>query len=373
MSKGGSESSSSQHSSFAGNSTTTPVIPEDWLDLNTRIRALLGDTGATPAQQSAMSFTAGQLGGNSPVNAALPGINSLLWGIDQQYGGINKNLYDLAMNGPRQAGAALSGGSTAHAALAGPVANAAAGTGAAASSPYAQLYGSAVTDPALAAYDYGTARGLSALDARTAAGGAFANSRSEIPYDDLISQAALGRGQLSASLNQQGLNQAFGFGQQDANRSADLAKFNSDLAFRRDMFNTGNQQAANIFNAQQQQQNDQFNAGALNQNSQFNVDAANQADRMKASFLAQAAQNLGARVGLSQAVMNNIVTANGLDLGAAKTLFDQGAITANQLQELLKIGTARFGRNTTSSGSQDAVGNSSNSKFGFGIGDLLNL
>lgn len=253
-------------------------------------------------------------------------------------------------NAPQAQGTQSAGTSQVHAA-----------TTASGLAPYSGLFGSQVTNPALAAYDYGTDRAFSALDARTAGAGAFGNSRSGLAYSDLGAQSALGRGQLSSSLNQQGLTNALGFAQGDVTRG-----------LQADTTNAANTLTNNLSNAQLAQQNSQFNVNARQQNT------AQQLQGMQ-----QLSNNLVIKTGIDQQVINNLITAQGIDTQAAQNLFQAGTISQQQLMQLLQAAAQVNGQQTagiqqsnafqTANGSQS--GTSSTDKFSFSpsISDLLDL
>lgn len=143
--------------------------------------------GLTGGQQKATDFLSGTVSGQ-PMGYALQGVNGQ---IDQATAG-----------GAPQVTAQQVG----------------AQTGASLASPYAKLYSQELIDPALKQFDYGQDRATSALDARTAAGGGFANERSGLAYSDLAAQGAASRGALEAQLKGQGLDKSFSLGSNDASR-----------------------------------------------------------------------------------------------------------------------------------------------------------
>lgn len=270
----------------------------------------MNQSGANANQQTATDWAQNNLAGGA-VDAAAKQTNDLLsWG-GGQYGNLNNTLSPLTTQASRQATASTSAGAPTITAQ----------TGAADMAPYSQLYDQQLIDPSLKAFDYGTDRNYSALDARTAGAGAFANSRSGLAYSDLGAQSALQRGQLEAGLKTTGLNAAAGFGQQDASRNL--------------LADTSN--ASNTLN------NNQFNANLLTNNSQFNVNAGYQGDQQKIQAASAMSANLAAQMGLSQKLMDNIVTANGVDTQAAQNLFQAGTITQAQLQTILDAAAAGNG------------------------------
>lgn len=276
-------------------------------------------TGANSTQTPAIN-SLNKMVTSSPTDAAVSAGNASLLNHQGFYNWLDNNVLNPFATGGQ-------------APLVGPTPQVTAQSGASDSSPYSALYGSQVTDPALAAYDYGTDRNYSALDARTAGGGAygntggFANDRSGLNYSDLGAQSALGRGQLSASLNQQGLTSALGFGQQDASRNLTA-----------DTTNANNTLTSNLANQQSQ----------LKTQDQKLVAAG------------QIASNIAAYTGIDQSIINNVVTAQGVDMNAAQSLLAAGTITQSQLETILQYAGQYNGssttQNTNSTGSSTTVG-----------------
>lgn len=309
--------------------TRSPTISGQFDTAFGNLNNSLGSNGANAIQNQALGFL-GNFDNVANTNRAINEQSNGLQNYANQYAGVNSQL--LGLNGQPAATAA-------------PVSAGASGssgqyTAAQFAPQYASLFGSQVTNPALAAYDYGTARGLTELDARTAAGGGFANSRSsEIPYSDLYTQAALGRGQLSAQLNNQGLTNALGFAQGDAGRFAST-----------DQFNVGQANNQNQFNANMAQQGNIFNAGQTN-----SVNQSNNALRLNA--LNSISNNLQGQAGLSNQIVQNIVTANGIDTAAAQNLFQSGAITQSQLADILNAAAqyngSQYTQDTNTTGNQN--------------------
>ena len=209
---------------------------------------------------------------------------------------------------------------------------------------YSQFYNDNLIDPSLKAYDYGTDRAYSALDARTAGGGGFANERSGLAYSDLGAQSALGRGQLYASAKNLGLTNAAGLATGDVNRNLTADTTN----------------AANGINASE------FNANLQNNRQQFDVGAAYQGDQMRQSSALAAASTALQQAGISQQILSNVITANGVDLNAAAQLFQSGSLTYSQLQALISAAQASNGSTTNSSGTsqQNSTGTSNTSTTG---------
>lgn len=327
--------------------TRTPLIGDQFNAAFDAYKNSMGANGANAPQQQSINWQQWALGPDNPTRNGITGQRANIDAISSGFTGVDNQYQGIANQGPYSA--------TAY--TASPVSAGAAGssggyTGADFANQYAGLYGSQVTDPALRAYDYGTSRAVNDLNAKTAAGGAFANSRaSEIPYSDMYAQAALGRGQLSANLNQQGLTNALGFAQGDASRLTQNNQFNTGQSNQMAQFNAGLAQNTNQFNAGQNQQNSQFNVGSANQNTQNRLAA-----------LGGAASTLQNQAGLSNQIVQNLVTANGIDTQAAQNLFQSGAITQAQLQSVLDAASQYNGYSYTDN--KTGTGHMSGSNFG---------
>lgn len=304
--------------------------------------------GANGIQSNAINWQTNNLL-NSPADAAAKNANDLMsWG-GRQYGfqdvpdSLNGRLSAMSQQSAPKAMAASAEG--AQSAGTGSVN---AQTGAQAAAQYAALYGQNLIDPSLRAYDYGTDRAFSALDARTAGAGAFGNDRNGLGYSDLGAQSALGRGQLESGLLTSGLNNAINAGQTDASRGLTAQTTNAS--------NTLNN---NQYNANLLQNNNQYNAGLLQQTNLANLAAQQTNTGQKLQAAQQISSNIAAQTGLSQQIMNNIITANGVNTQAAQSLFQSGTITQAQLSSILdaaaQFNGSSFTQNTDTTGSSTGV------------------
>lgn len=337
-SKGGSSSQSSMQQTQNQYGSHTPNLSDAWKLAYNNVTQGLNQGGSNAPQAQSMNYFAGQIGG-SPVDTATLAANKNIDASRGWLGDVSDRYARFESQPARQAQAFTVADPS-------PVGNISAGglTGAELAGSYLRAYGDAAND-ALANYDYGTLRGMTELDSRIAGSGAFANSRSEIPYSDLITQAALGRGQLSAQLRNNALTSAYGFGSQDANRLTQNNQFNTSADLDRQKFNTQIQQAAREFNANQQQ-----NSG------QFNVNAGYQGDQQNLAAIGGRAQTILSHAGLSQQQLSNVASANGVNMDAASKLFEQGAISQAQLLAIVDAANASNGssydQTTNTSGSQ---------------------
>ena len=316
MAWGGSASvdntSKSMNQNTTASSSQTPIVSPQFNTAYGNMSGSVNAQGQTPAQVAAMNFGMTQMNPNTnPVNGATATANTGLDNVNQTLGYINMGPLGQVVNNtatPLQSAAA-------------PTINSA--TAASAVAPYSSLWGSAVTDPALAAMDYGTNKAFSALDARTAGAGGFANSRSGLGYSDLGTQTALQRAQLDAQLNTQGLTTGLGFAQGDVTR---------------------------------QQQADTQNAANTLQNNQFNVNAGYEGTTQHLAAIKQMTDVLAQQAGLSQQELNNVIGANGINVDAANAMFQAGTITQQQLQAI--VAAAQNYNGSAATGTQNTNGTS---------------
>lgn len=305
--------------SFSG--TQAPVLSPQWNTAYGNAAGNLNGGGATAGQQSAMDFAKNQMSftgydanGNliNPATAALQNANTNLQPLKTQLGTIGDQFGAAAGTSPLT--------STALTSAAPPSINSA--TTASAMAPYSQLYSQELIDPSLAALDYGTNRAFTALDARTAGGGGFANSRSGVNYGDLGTQSALQRGQLEAQLKNLGLTNAAGYATGDVTR----------------------QQGADTQNAANIMGTNEFNANLGTSNNQFNVNAGIQQRQLSDTERTSQTAAIAQQAGLTQQQAANIVTANGINTEAAAALFQAGQITQQQLLAITQAAQAANGQ-----------------------------
>ncbi len=327
--------------------TRTPNVSPQATDAFGNIIANTGANGANAPQQTAIDWQKGNLL-NNPVNAQTGQTNTLLGQNAAGFAPLNTQLSGIAGGATPQ-----SANSSApwylsdinplrSAAQAGEVPTVTAQTGAEAARNYAPLFSQSLIDPSLKAFDYGTDRAFSALDARTAGAGAFGNTRSGLGYSDLGAQSSLGRGQLEAGLLTTGLTNAINAGQTDASRGLLAQSTNAANILGRGEFNAGQTNdinkayvSASDANAARGTQGNQFNASLGQNNNQFNVQAALSSGDQKMRALGQIATNLTSQSGIQQGILNNIVTQNGINTQAAQNLFTAGTITQSQLNDIL--------------------------------------
>ena len=330
--------------------TYTPNLSDFWTNAYKQAQADVGPNGATPEQQTALDFINKQIKSGS-VDAATATGNAGLTAANTNLGLTNNFLQQQIGNSSYTLGSLAdkaAAGTPGYSSYAAPTPVSATGVTAQSTASqmpqYSQFYNDNLIDPSLKAYDYGTDRAYSALDARTAGGGGFANERSGLAYSDLGAQSALGRGQLYASAKNLGLTNAAGLATGDVNRNLTADTTN----------------AANGINASE------FNANLQNNRQQFDVGAAYQGDQMRQSSALAAASTALQQAGISQQILSNVITANGVDLNAAAQLFQSGSLTYSQLQALISAAQASNGSTTNSSGTsqQNSTGTSNTSTTG---------
>lgn len=321
--------SMNQDTNYTGQQT--PIISPTWQTAFNNASANVGASGLTPEQLQAIAVANGVLSPTSSVANATAAQNTNLGFVQGGLNYLGANTYMPATTAaPRQAA-----GTTASNA---PLVTAQ--TAASAMAPYSELYSQELIDPSLNAYDYGTDKAFSALDARTAGAGGFANSRSGLGYSDLGAQSALGRGTLEATAKNLGLTGAINAATGDVNRNLTADQFNS----------------SNILG------NNQFNAGQEQANNQFNVNAGYQGDQQKIQAADKLRDTLTQITGVSQQVLQNVITAQGINTDAANALFQAGTISQSQLAQLLQAAATTNGQ--AASGTENTAGTSDSTSLG---------
>lgn len=335
-----------------GANTYAPNLSDYWRSAYQGVTGAVNPGGATSEQQTAIDFVNNYLKNNSATGAAntangslagnLSGLNGLgTWWNNQ----VNNGSYTLGSLAAKAAQGVP--GYESYATPKDVSAQIITSNDALTKIPqYSQFYDNNLIDPSLKAYDYGTDRAFSALDARTAGGGGFANERSGLAYSDLGSQSALGRGQLYSGLKNLGLTNAAGLATGDVNRM-----------LQADTTNAGNNLQAQM-----------FNSNMLNNRQQFDVGAAYQGDQMRTNYATGAAANILQQAGVSQQILSNIMTADGININAAAALFQSGSITYGQLQAIVQAAQAANGgtttNNQTSNQTSDQASSGTNTEVG---------
>lgn len=189
---------------------------------------------------------------------------------------------------------------------------------------YKEDYTRDVTDAALADYDAGAA--VQKNNLRAANAGAFGNKRYGVAEGQFAADAARGRGSLSANLLAQGFRDRAALGAGDAGRALEADTTTAQIRDSRDKFNV---------------------------NSQYQAQA-------------NAAQYLKEQSGLSQQILDNIVTADGIDAELAQTLFAAGTISQSQLHDILDAAREYNGSQFTENVDTNRTKFGINTELGFG-------
>jgi hypothetical protein len=275
-------------------------------------------TGYNPSQANAVNFMTNNLN-NNDINA---------W-----TGGVNQNQINT--------GAAL------NAQNAGPLAaiqgqNAPQSAGTSQISPtqasqYINSYLSPYLNTAVSATNnlanYNTGVGLNALNASRGAGSAFGD-RANLSNGSYLAASNLGTNQTIANMENLGFTNALAPSMADASNNLSAQTSN----------------AANTLS-----------------NNQFNANAQLQSTNQKLAAAAQIAQNLQTGAGLSQDILNNIVTANGVNVQAAQNLFNAGTISQAQLNALLDAAGTLNGSQT----SQNTNGSTNSTNVKVDTGNII--
>lgn len=381
--------------------TRSPIISDEYRGAFDNFRESLNPSGFNNTQQRAVDWAnnyqaaGGAAGRVAPVNTDLTNIRTNLG----RYTSGTPNL--LSANAPRAtAGVATAGTATAGRAnanliemvdpITGQIVTARQGSDL--MNSYKDPYMKDVVDTSLADYDLGAAEGRNALRASNA--GAFGNKRTGVAEGQFASDAAIGRGQLSATLRSNAFNTAAGYGMQDADRflsadqsnqatrlAADVA--NADNLLRGRTFNAGalndvsitnanndtstsvananNQTSTSVANANNNTSVSTTNAGIQNTRDITDVNSRNTADTNAVTALAEQA-------GITQNVAENIFKADGIDLDVANGLFTAGTISEEQLATIVEAARefngSMFDQNTNTNRNTDRYYGETSASFG---------
>lgn len=230
--------------------------------------------------------------------------------------------------------------------------------------PYEQAVLDTTLDDLRREYDKSVNRSKMAA----AAGGAYGGGRHGVFDAENADNYLRTVGSTSAGIRNLGFTNALGAGQTDATRflgadqgnqqtQAGINTFNAGQLSDVSKFNAGQGTDVSKFNAGNLFTNDTNNANRLQQNNQFNVSSGITQDTAKLGALNDISTNFIAQAGLTsdQAAL---FRQNALDLIQA------GAISVDQLMDLLRAQTATFGTTGTASG----TGSQSGFSIGGGVG-----
>ena len=397
--------SSNSQRNYNGSSTTTPNIPDWWMDRYNGIGNALNSDGMTADQQTAAGVLRSNLASNvlgGAYGTASDATTRALGGISSGNDSIASGLHYLQANqdiGSNTLGhwfpdaVAATGASSNYAGASGASAAGApgvtAGTGAQFMGAYETPLNDDYVNASLADYDAGAAKGFNALRAGSA--DAFGNKRTGVAEGQFMADAARGRGTLSADARLNAFNTAAGLGQSDATRAlaADTTnagnalnnnQFNANLSQSNSQFNAGNLLNNNQFNANLAQANNQYNTSLTDSRQKFDIGQADAGDDRRlgiagnlinsgATQAGVAAQ--GAAVG-SQG-LGNAVNYNAANVSNANALGNFSNMTLQQLLALLNAGQAGIGSTTATSGSDTTNTQTHGSSAGINIGGNANF
>jgi hypothetical protein len=314
--------------------TRTPNLSDDWLASFKKAQGNLNAGGYTPDQQKAIDLGLGSL---NTTRDSLAKANGDLGFFSSQIAPYAVAPDRLAIQGIAASPAEEY------------VGDVTAKTGADFMDRYKDPYQKDVIDASLADYDVGVDRGLSGLRASRDASGAFGD-RAALADATYLGDSNRGRGLLVAGLNSQGFNTRAGYGMQDANRTllADQGNQTTEQGVR-------SRNAGNLLDA------NKFNAAQFSDISKFNVDTQYKGDKQRMDAIKMQA-------GLSQQVLDNVFKGNQIDTDAAKSLFEAGQISQDQLLTLLQAASEGNGFSYTEDSKSKGSSNTAKVSFEAGIG-----
>lgn len=296
----------------------------------------LNPFGYTPDQQTGVDWARMNLATN-PVGGATANANTFLDNANQSVGNVATSFNKYINAAPRQLGQATLSENA-------PMVQARQGSDFASSyyDPFLkQVVNSSVDD-----YNTSADRALNQMRVGQAASGAYGGDRGAVAEGQFRGDVTRGLGSLVSNLYSQGFNTAQGFGQSDANRFLTADTVN----------------ASNILS------NNQYNTGLLDSRDKFNVDAGYRGDQQSMGALSAQGETILKQAGLSQQQLDNVITANGINMDAAQSLFTAGQISQAQLNQLLQLAAAANGQTydetSTGSGSSTTAGGKASAKFG---------
>ena len=227
---------------------------------------------------------------------------------------------------------------------------------------FGRALGSTVGD--LRARAYETAASLGQQDAGRFFEGDQSNQSTQLAR--MLEQAGIDSSQ---ALTNAELEQAITMAQGDANLATNLRQGDADLTTN--LRNADLLQQGNIFNAGQMTDADRFNINMLDERQRFDIGQADIGDNRRMQAIRDYENNIlaGANLGLDQAGVN--LAESGFDRGIANDLIDSGALTTDQLMQLLGLGTQTFGDLDVETGTGrrrgTRRGTGSNTSGGFGL------
>lgn len=289
-----------------GTNATNPTLSPQWQAAYGGASGNINGMGFSPGQAAAYGLL-GDNAASNPVNGATDAANSFLGTSINNLSYLQQRTAPFLDQDARLLGAA-------------PTVNAR--TGASFAGDYTNPYERNVVDATTRDFNDQTARTMAARRQARDSAGAFGDRTA-------VADAAYGAeddknlGSLLANLRYQGFNAANQFGQSDANRFLSA---------------------------------DQANANIQDSRDKFDITSGYQNDQQKLGAIRDAATNVLATVNLSEQQKNNIITANGINMDAAKALFDAGTIGQSELDKLVELSKTANGSTQTSSGTANRYG-----------------
>lgn len=294
--------------------TRTPLLSDDWKKAFANASGALNPGGYTADQQTGVDWARNNLT-NSPVqgaaSAANAGSQGSLTSLQNAIGGYNY----IAGKGPYQLGAAPTENY---------VGDVTAAPGANFASQYYNPFQKNVIDTSVNDYNTNVDRTQNAMRAGRDAAGAFGD-RSAVADAVYHGDASRGLGSLVSGLYQQGFNTAQGYGQQDASRQL--------------LADQGNQSTRQGVNTR--------NSGLLDSRERANIGYQQNDDALKLTALSGIRATELEKQGISQDILKNVITADGIDADKAHALFSAGQISQDQLAAILQAAQAGNGSSFT--------------------------
>lgn len=284
----------------------TPILSDDWLKSFQNYQGNLNSGGANAGQQQGTDWLSSNIGPTSAVNVGTAATNNTLGNFNNMNLGVADQYKAFSNQYVPQA--SYSGDVTA-------------GTGAGAMGAYKNPWDNDVINASVNDYNANTDRTLNGMRAGRDASGAFGD-RAAVADAVYQGDATRGLGSLVSGLRQTGFNTQAGLGQQDASRTL--------LA-------------------------DQGNQSARDQTSQFNANADLAGRGQQLQGIAGQQSAIAQATGVSQQYLQNIVTADGVDMNKANALVNSGAITQAQLQQIVDLATSGNGSSYTQNSSSNST------------------
>lgn len=295
--------------------TTSPVLSDYWKTAFNNFSGGVNSSGFTPGQQTAVDFATNRMGGNNPVARGVTSANADLAASNASRDNVVGGYNWLGTQGPFQLGqtqkenyvgdvTALQGGQLAEG--------------------YYNPFIKNVVNTSVDDYMTNVDRTLTSMRAGRDSGSAFGN-RSAIGEGVFLGDTARGLGSMVSGLYKEGYDTAQGLGQLDANRF--LTAGTTNQAMRQGV--------------------ESRNTSLIDSRERQNIGYKQDDQAVKFQALEGIRSTLTERDGVSQTILNNIITADGIDVAAATALFDAGTLSQAQLSAILEAARAANGSTFT--------------------------